>query len=594
MADKAKAAECKAKGNTEFQAKNYEEAIKHFTEAIAADPSDHVFFSNRSACFASLEKYDKALEDATQCVTLKPDWPKGYTRKGHAEFFLTKYDDAAETYKAGLKLAPEDAGLKEGLQKAMDAKYELPGSGAGFGGGAGGAGGPFGMPKFDAGSLAMAASKNPKIAEYMKDQALMQKVNMLMQLGGQNAQMQQQLLMQLMNQDPRILEIYMAAQGVDISTAAGPDDIPGAAGMSQEPPRPAPKPAPKKEEPPPPPPDNRTDEQKEADEFKTQGNALYKAKKFEEAVEMYNKAIEKEPNDFTYYNNRCAVWIEMGEEHFDKVLETCKDLIERRYEINTANPGGASFEKVAKVFARIASVYEKQRKWDEAIEMYNKSLTEDNSRHTRNALRDLQRNREKIEKEEYINPELAQAAKDRGNEFFKEKQYADAKREYDDAVKRNPTDHLLYSNRAAALTKLMAYPDALKDLDECLRIEPTFVKAYSRKGAAHFWMKEYHKSLEAYGRGLAIEPDNAECIAGRDQVVAKIQETNKSGQVDEEQMRHAMADPEIQNILKDPQINIFLKSMQENPAAAQQAMMKDQKIADAVSKLMAAGILRTG
>merc|ERR1719335_200222 len=135
--DKEKAQAAKGKGNTAFQAKDYQEAIKHFTEAISHDPNDHVFYSNRSACFASLEKYDKALEDGTKCVSLKPDWPKGYTRKGLAQFFLKQYDDAAETYKVGLKLAPEDATLKEGLQKAMDAKYDLPGSGAGSGGSGG-------------------------------------------------------------------------------------------------------------------------------------------------------------------------------------------------------------------------------------------------------------------------------------------------------------------------------------------------------------------------------------------------------------------------------------------------------------------------
>merc|ERR1712139_639384 len=105
----------------------------------------------------------------------------------------------------------------------------------------------------------------------------------------------------------------------------------------------------------------------------------------------------------------------------------------------------------------------------------------------------------------------------------------------------------LYSNRAAALTKLMAYPDALRDLDECIKIDPQFVKAYSRKGAAHFFMKEYHKAMEAYSKGLSVDPDNDECKIGRQQVIAKIQETQSSGKVDEEQVRHAMADPEIQN-----------------------------------------------
>eukprot|EP00971_Amphidinium_carterae_P206124 4090683-Amphidinium_carterae.1 len=41
-------------------------------------------------------------------------------------------------------------------------------------------------------------------------------------------------------------------------------------------------PVPKKKEEEAPPPDNRTPEQKEADEFKAKGNELYKQKKFEE------------------------------------------------------------------------------------------------------------------------------------------------------------------------------------------------------------------------------------------------------------------------------------------------------------------------
>jgi stress-induced-phosphoprotein 1 len=395
--------------------------------------------------------------------------------------------------------------------------------------------------------------------------------------------------MQMMQKDPRILEVVMAMQGIDVSTA-NPEDF------TEPPPaaaRAAPKPAPKKEEPPPPE-DLRTPEQKEADEFKAKGNELYKAKKFEDAIKEYDKAIEKEPNDLVYHNNKNAVYVEMGADYYDKVLKDSQDLLDRRYDINSANPGGASFEKVAKVMVRMASVYEKRKDFEKAKEMYQKAMTEDNNRYTRNALRELERAQEKYERESYLDPKKAEEHREKGNEYFKATDWAKAKSEYDEAIKRNPKDASLYSNRAAALTKLMAHPDALKDLEECLKLDPTFVKAYSRKGATHYFMKEYHKAMECYDKGLKLDPTNAACKEGQAQVIAKIQENQKSGQVDEEQVAHAMADPEIQNILKDPQINLFLKQLQEDPASAQAAMNKDAKIAEAVSKLMAAGILRTG
>merc|ERR1719235_1494941 len=200
----------------------------------------------------------------------------------------------------------------------------------------------------------------------------------------------------MIQQDQRLMELFMAMQGIDISSA---DE------MRKEAEAEAPKPPPKKEEPKKEEPkkeeeDLRDPETKEADEFKSKGNELYKKKQFEEAIAMYDKAIEKQPNDITYYNNKCAVWIELAKNdasYYEKVMETCRDLLQRRYEMNSANSGGASFEKVAKVYNRMASVMEKQKKFDQAIEFYNKALTEDNNKQTRNALRELERNKEKWE-----------------------------------------------------------------------------------------------------------------------------------------------------------------------------------------------------
>jgi tetratricopeptide (TPR) repeat protein len=113
------AQEEKARGNSAFQAKKWEEAAGFFTKAIELDPTDHIFWSNRSAAFAEQDQFENALRDAQYCVDLKPDWAKGYSRLATALYNLGRYPDCLKTVEDGLKLDPEHAGLKpmvEGLR----------------------------------------------------------------------------------------------------------------------------------------------------------------------------------------------------------------------------------------------------------------------------------------------------------------------------------------------------------------------------------------------------------------------------------------------------------------------------------------------
>ena len=42
------------------------------------------FFGNRSYCYDRMGQYEKALQDADVAISLAPDWPKGYFRRGRA------------------------------------------------------------------------------------------------------------------------------------------------------------------------------------------------------------------------------------------------------------------------------------------------------------------------------------------------------------------------------------------------------------------------------------------------------------------------------------------------------------------------------
>ncbi|KAK4467494.1 hypothetical protein MN116_008975 [Schistosoma mekongi] len=88
--------------------------------------------------------------------------------------------------------------------------------------------------------------------------------------------------------------------------------------------------------------------------------------------------------------------------------------------------------------------------------------------------------------------------KAKGNEFYQNGDYPAAIRHYSEAIKRNPSDAKLYSNRAACYTKLMEFPLAISDCNTCIELDPKFVKGYLRKGAVCNTMKDFNHARQAF------------------------------------------------------------------------------------------------
>ncbi|KFM24077.1 STIP1-like protein [Auxenochlorella protothecoides] len=74
----------KARGNEEYAKRNFLKAAALYTHGLQADPKNATLYSNRSAALLNLNKVTKALADAEACISLRPDWDKGYFRKGLA------------------------------------------------------------------------------------------------------------------------------------------------------------------------------------------------------------------------------------------------------------------------------------------------------------------------------------------------------------------------------------------------------------------------------------------------------------------------------------------------------------------------------
>ncbi|CAM9820491.1 unnamed protein product, partial [Phaeothamnion confervicola] len=173
----------KAKGNAALQAKNFDEAVAMYTRAIELDGSNHVFFSNRSAAFLSRGDAGGALADAEKCIDISPGWAKGFTRKGAALHALKRYDDAAAAYRAGLALAPADAGLKDGLESVEKAKAAAEVSVLGR------------------------LAGHPKFGPYIGDEDFVRKLSLVLS-SPQN--------LMLVKDDPRVMEVFGYLFGMDI------------------------------------------------------------------------------------------------------------------------------------------------------------------------------------------------------------------------------------------------------------------------------------------------------------------------------------------------------------------------------------------
>lgn len=473
----------------DFKSEHYERAIKHLTVAISLDEKSHLLFSNRCTAYIAMERYDKAMEDADECIRLQPNWAKGYLRQGSVYFRMGELEKAEVVLKDGLELDRTNDALKKELEAVMNA-----------------------------------------IAERMARQreSLEYKERAIECFNDQNYKGAVDLLKKAIKLDPQNhiffsnrAAAYMALEQYDKALADAEDCIrlqpnwakgysrKGAAlfrmdklagardafeqGLQLDAQNAAYVRSTRQElqlvm-------DAIAQRKEESLEFKERAIEAFNVQNFKRAEQHLSSAIELDPENHVFFSNRAAAYMAM--EKFDRALKDANECVRLQ-------------PSWAKGFSRQAAAL----------------LSLGDLVGARSAcLRGLELEPESTQvKEELRRVELAEsiALKDAATEAFKAQDYEKAVEDLTAAIELDATNQVFFSNRSVAYTAMQFYEKALGDADECIRLQPSWAKGYSRRAAAKFHLGDLQEAKQAYSKAWDLEPTNAKTKADLEHVLSEI------------------------------------------------------------------------
>ncbi len=118
----------------------------------------------------------------------------------------------------------------------------------------------------------------------------------------------------------------------------------------------------------------------------------------------------------------------------------------------------------------------------------------------------------------------AEQWKNKGNEFYSQKNYNEAINAYSKAIDLTPNNHAYYTNRAAAYANQLQWEKSLADAQKSLQLNRDWVKVHRilvnhrssiyqghfRSGLAYLELKRYDEAVSSLQRACQLEPTNDE------------------------------------------------------------------------------------
>ncbi|THF99068.1 hypothetical protein TEA_007025 [Camellia sinensis var. sinensis] len=112
----------RSKGNELFRLQRYSEACIAYGEGLDHDPYNSVLLCNRATCRSKLGQFEKAIDDCTAALNVRPSYRKARLRRAECNAKLEKWEACLQDYEVMIKETPEDNEVECTLK---DAKVQL-------------------------------------------------------------------------------------------------------------------------------------------------------------------------------------------------------------------------------------------------------------------------------------------------------------------------------------------------------------------------------------------------------------------------------------------------------------------------------------
>lgn len=238
------------------------------------------------------------------------------------------------------------------------------------------------------------------------------------------------------------------------------------------------------------------------------GLALQALKRFEDALESYDRALALRPDYAEALFNRGVTLQRLRRlpeavDSYDRAIAVCADHAEALSNRGVALQDLGRLPEALESYGRALAVrpnfaealcnrgnaLKALKRLDHALESYNQALA--------------------------LRPNDAEVLYNRGNVFRELGRLEEAVASYDRALAACPEHADALSNRGTTLEKLGRFDDALHSYDLALTVRADFGEALSNRGNTLKALRRFEEALESYDRALAIHPERVEVIYNR-------------------------------------------------------------------------------